>query len=108
MYNEIESEVTKMTTTDLTTEQKKQILTDGFNDCMKHHLCGNYISMSDVEGLESSDIEWFVNTDSLQMVALTEFGTYHHQYDYDFSFDDNLNTFVEGLQEFLMNEVNNR
>ena len=97
-----------MTTTDLTTEQKQQILTDGFNDCMKHHLCGNYISMSDVEGLESSDIEWFVNTDSLQMVALTEFGTYHHQYDYDFSFDSNLNTFVEGLQEFLMNEVNNR
>ena len=97
-----------MTTTDLTTEQKQQILTDGFNDCMKHHLCGNYISMSDVEGLESSDIEWFVNTDSLQMVALTEFGTYHHQHDYDFSFDDNLNTFVEGLQEFLMNEVNNR
>ena len=76
MYNEIESEVTKMTTTDLTTEQKKQILTNGFNDCMKHHTCGNYISMSDVEGLESSDIEWFVNTDS--------------------------------LQEFLMNEVNNR
>ena len=97
-----------MTVTDLTTEQKQQILTVGFNDCMKHHLCGNYISMSDVEGLEGLSIEWFVNTDSLQMVALTEFGTYHHQYDYDFSFDDNLNTFVEGLQEFLMNEVNNR
>ena len=95
-------------TTDLTTEQKQQILTDGFNDCMKHHTCGNYISMSDVEGLESSDIEWYVNTDSLQMVAITEFGTYHHQYDYDFSFDSNLNTFVEGLQEFLTNEVNNR
>ena len=97
-----------MTTTDLTTEQKQQILTDGFNDCMKHHLCGNYISMSDVEGLESSNIEWFVNTDSLQIVALTEFRTYHHQDDYDFSVDDKLNTFVEGLQEFLMNEVNNR
>lgn len=95
-----------MTTTDLTTEQKQQILINGFNDCMKHHLCGNYISMSDVEGLEFSDIEWFVNTDRLQMVALTEFGTYHHQYDYDFSFDSNLNTFVEGLQEFLTNEVN--
>ena len=97
-----------MTTTDLTTEQKQQILTNGFNECMITYRCGNYISMSYVEGLESSDIEWYVNTDSLQMVALTEFGTYHHQYDYDFSFDSNLNTFVEGLQEFLMNEVNNR
>ena len=93
--------------TDLALEQKQQILTNGFDDCMKHHLCGNYISMSDVDGLDNSDIEWFVNTDSLQMVALTDFGTYHHQYDYDFSFDDNLNTFVEGLQDFLVNEVNN-
>ena len=97
-----------MTTTDLTIEQKKQILSDGFDECMKHHLCDNYISMPDVKGLESSEVEWFVNLDSLQMVALTQFGTYHHQYDYDFSFDSNLNTFVEGLQEFLMNEVNNR
>ena len=95
-------------TTDLTTEQKQQILKNGFNDCMKYHTCGNYLSMSDVAGLESQNIEWYVNTDSLQMVALTEFGTYHHQYDYDFSFDDNLNTFVEGLQEFLTNEVNNK
>ena len=90
----------------LTTEQKQQILTDGFNDCMRYHICGNYISMSDVEGLESSCMEWFVNTDSLRMVARTEFGTYYHQYDYDFNFDDNLNTFVEGLQEFLINKVN--
>lgn len=91
-----------------TTEQKQQILINGFNDCMRSHVCGNYISMSDVEGLESSDVEWYVNTDNLQMVALTEFGTYHHQYDYDFSFDSNLNMFVEALQEFLINEVNNK
>ena len=96
-----------MTMTDLTLEEKQQILTNEFDECMKHHLCGNYINMSNVEGLDNSDIEWFVNTDNLQMVALTEFGTYHHQYDYDFSFDDNLNTFVEGLQDFLLNEVNN-
>lgn len=88
-------------------EKKQQVLMNGFDECMKHHLCGNYISMSDIEGLESSDIEWFVNTDSLQMVALTEFGSFHHQYDYDFSFDENLNTFVEGLQDFLMNEIEN-
>lgn len=96
-----------MTTTDLTTEQKKQILTDGFNDCMKYHTCGNYISMSDIEDLNSTDIKWCINTEALQLVAFTEFGTYHHQYDYDFSFDDNLNTFVDGLQEFLINKVNN-
>ena len=93
-----------MTMTDLTIEQ---ILTNGFHECMKHHLCSNYISMSDIEGLEDSDIEWFVNTDSLQMVALTDFGTFHHQYDYDFSFDENLNTFIEGLQDFLMSEIDN-
>ena len=45
-----------MTTTDLTTEQKQQILTEGFDECMRTYRCGNYISMSDVEGLESSDI----------------------------------------------------
>ena len=89
----------------MTTDRAK-ILLNGFNECMKHHLCGNYIDMSDIEGLESPDIVWFVNTDSLQMVALTEFGSYHHQYDYYFSFDNNLNTFVEGLQEFLINEIN--
>ena len=90
-----------------TIEQKKQILINGFNDCMKYHTCGNYISMSDIEELESPYIEWFVSTDNLQMVALTEFGTYHYQYDYDFNFDDNLNAFVDELREFLMNEVNN-
>ena len=90
---------------DLTLEEKQQVLIDGFHECMKHHLSGNYISMSDIEGLEYSDIEWFVNTDRLQMVALTEFGPYHYQYDYDFSFDDNLNAFIEGLQDFLMSEI---
>ena len=89
----------------MTTDRTK-ILLNGFNECMKHHTCGNYISMPDVEGLESTDIEWYVNTESSQLIAFTEFGTYHHQYDFDFSFDSNLNTFVEGLQEFLINEVN--
>ena len=92
----------------IVTTDKAQILLNGFNECMKHHTCGNYISMSDVEGLESTDIEWYVNTESSQLIAFTEFGTYHHQYDFDFSFDDNLNTFVEGLQEFLISEVNAR
>ena len=97
-----------MINTDSTTEQKKQIFLNGFNECMKHHTCDNYISMSDVEGLESTDIQWYVNTESSQLIAFTEFGTYHHQYNYYDSFDNNLNTFVEGLQEFLINEVNNK
>ena len=88
------------------TTDRAQILLNGFNEGMKHHTCGNYISMSDVEGLESTDIEWYVNTESAQLLAFTESGTSHHQYEYDFSFDSNLNTFVEGLQEFLINEVN--
>ena len=90
----------------MTTDRAK-ILLNGFNKCMKYHTCGNYISMSDIEGLESTTIEWYVNIDSLQMIARTEFGTYHHQYDFDFSFDDNLNAFVEGLQEFLIDKLTN-
>ena len=82
--------------------KKQQILTDGFNECIKNHLCGNYIGMSDVEGLECTDIEWCINTDKLQMIAFTEFGTYHYDYDFDFDFDSNLNTFVEGLQGYLI------
>ena len=81
--------------------EKKRILTDGFDECMKNYLCGNYISMSDVEGLERTDIEWYIDTDKLQMVALTEFGAYHYNYDYDFNFDSNLNAFVEELREYL-------
>ena len=89
----------------MTTDRTK-ILLNGFNECLKHHTCGDYISMSDVEGLDSTDITWYVNTNSSQLIAFTEFGTYHHQYDFDFSFDENLNIFVGGLREFLINEVN--
>lgn len=89
-------------------KEKQMILINGFNECMKNHLCGNYISMSDIENLECADIQWHVNTNKLQMVALTEFGSYHHDYDYDFNFDSNLNTFIEGLQEFLTNEITQR
>ena len=49
-----------MTMTDLTIKEKQQILTNGIDDASCNHLCGNYISMSDIEGLEDSDIEWFI------------------------------------------------
>lgn len=34
------------------TTDRAQILLNGFDECMKHYRCGNYISMSDVEGLQ--------------------------------------------------------
>ena len=71
----------------MTTDRTK-ILLNGFNECMKHHTCGNYISMSDVEGLESTDIEWYVNTESSQLIAFTEFGTYHYQYHLEYLFEE--------------------
>ena len=86
---------------------KKQILIDGVNECIKHHLCGNYISVADIDGLDSTDIEWNIDVDTLQILAYTDFGVYRYDYDYYFSFDENLNTFVEGLQEFLVNKVDN-
>lgn len=84
---------------------KEQVLIDGFNECMKNHLCGNYLNFSDVEGLECSDIEWQVDTDKLSFIAYTEFGTYRHDYDYDFNFDQNLEGFVEGIRDFLLNST---
>ena len=89
--------------------QKQRILTNGFNEVMKHHLCGNYIDMSAIDGLEYSDIEWCIDINELyerfRMIAFTEFGIYEYNYNYDFDFDSNLNTFVEGLQEFLYNQI---
>lgn len=85
---------------------KKQILIDGFNQCLKTYRCGNFISMSDVEGLDYSDIEWSIDTDTFQFIAFTEFGLYYFDFDFDFDFDSNLNEFLSQLQEFLVNEVN--
>ena len=91
--------------TELSLEEQKQVLENGFNECMKNHLCGNYFNMSDIDGLEYSDIEWFANTDNMQLVAFTEFGTYHMDYDFDFSFDSNLQEFYSELVEFLYNNL---
>lgn len=77
-------------------ENKKQYLEDKFKEIMNNHLCGNYISIDD-----STDIEWFTNYDTEQFIALTEFGSYHHQYDWDYSYDSNLETFIEGLFQFI-------
>lgn len=84
---------------------KKQILLDGFNLCLKNNLCGNYISMPDIEGFNWTDIEWLIDTDAFQLVALTEFGTYRYAYDFGFNFDANLNEFISQLQSFLLKSV---
>lgn len=76
---------------------------EGYVKCMRNHTCGNYINMSDVEGLKCSDIEWSYMKE--QLIAYTEFGTYHYDYDVDFSFDDNLFSFVDELREHLMKQV---
>ena len=77
-------------------KDKKQYLKEKFKEVMKNHLCGNYISIDD-----STDIEWFTNYDTEQFIALTEFGSYHHQYNWDYSYDSNLETFIEGLFQFI-------
>lgn len=75
----------------------REFLEEKFQEVMKNHLCGNYISIDD-----NSEVEWFTNYDTEQFITLTEFGSYHHQYDWDFSYDSNLATFVEGVIEFVL------
>lgn len=75
----------------------KKFLEKKFQEVMENHLCGNYISIDD-----SLDVEWFTNYDTEQFIALTEYGSYHHQYDFDFSYDSNLATFVENVIEFVL------
>lgn len=84
---------------------KQQILTNGFNEVMKHHMCGNYIDMSDIEGLENSDILWDIDLDRYRIVAYTELGLFKYKYDFDFDFDENLDSFVDALREFLYNQL---
>lgn len=76
---------------------------EGYEECMRNHTCGNYINVSDIEGLNWHDIEWFYN--SSQLIAFTEFGNFYHDYDMEFDFDDNLMHFVNGLREYLMKQV---
>lgn len=85
--------------------EKLEVLEHGFNEVMKHHMCGNYISMSDIDGLEYSDIEWEVDYNRYNFIAHTEFGVFKFKYDFDFNFDANLEAFVEELQEFLYSKV---
>ena len=81
--------------------EKRQILTELVESVMRCHTCGNYIDMSYIKGLENSDILWDIDLNKYDLVAYTEFGLFRYKYDFDFDFDENLNQFLEGLQEFL-------
>lgn len=78
-------------------EERKEFLEKKFQEVMKNHLCGNYISIDD-----DTTVEWFTNYNTEQFIALTEYGSYHHQYDFDFSYDSNLETFVENVINFVL------
>lgn len=82
-----------------TKEQKKLYLEKMFEKIMSNHTCGNYIS------IEDDCIEWATNSEAETFVAYTEFGTFTHHYDWGFSYDSNLNTFVEGVIEFVLNNL---
>ena len=92
---------------DLSNDDKVKVMNEGWNECLKNHLCGNYISI-DLEGLEYKDNEWMIDTEEFNLIAFTEFGTYHYNYDFDFTFDENLNQFVEDVTEYLINCINDK
>lgn len=80
-------------------EQRKEYLEKMFTEVMNHHTCGNYIGIED-----DDDIEWYTNSDDETFVAFTKYGTYHYHYDWDFSYDANLQAFVEDVIEFVRKE----
>lgn len=82
----------------ITKEEKQAHLHQMWDETMSHHLCGNYI------GIEDECVEWFINYDNEEFVALTEYGSYHHKYDWDFSYDANLQAFIEDVIEFVRKE----
>ena len=92
----------------LSLEEKKRILSEGLERCMQNHTCGNYFDMSDIKGLENSDIEWWVNFDYFRLMAFTEdFGSFSMDYDFDYSFDCNLEEFYEQLVYFIYDNLEN-
>jgi hypothetical protein len=80
-----------------TQEEKQAHLHEMWDETMKNHLCGNYIGIDD-----NTTVEWFVNYEQESFVAFTEYGSYTHHYDWDFSWDSNLETFVEDVIQFIL------
>ena len=44
----------------LTSNQKTQLLTNSFDECMRNHLCGNYMTLPDM-----TCIEWGIETKNI-------------------------------------------
>lgn len=91
---------------DLSNDDKVKIIQEGFNNTWCED-CGHFVHVG-CEGLKNKSIECYINTDRFELIALTEFGTYHYNYDFDFSFDENLYNFIDDLSEYLTECINNK
>lgn len=78
-------------------EEKRNLLTTKWWECRKNHLCGDYIHIN------GQDLQWGVEmtTEHFQLICHTDNGIYKLEYDFDFDFDTNLQSFFDGLQEYL-------
>lgn len=81
--------------------EKRQVLIELLESVMRCNTCGNYIDMSYIKGVKNPEILWDIDLNKYDLVAYTGLGLYRYKYDFDFDFDENLNQFLEGLQEFL-------
>ena len=81
----------------LAKEKREEHLKKMFDEVMKTHLCGNYISIDD-----NTTVEWFTNYEQETFVAFTEYGSFTHHYDWDFSYDSNLEAFIEDVIQFVL------
>ena len=91
-------------TNTLSLETKRNIIDENLREVFKNHLCGNYIDLTDVD-MRFGIVEWTIydyNNGNFRMVAYTEVGEYSLQYDFDFTFDENLQDFYEGLVEYCL------
>lgn len=84
--------------TKLTLEEKQNIIKTNMDELMRNHLCGNYFDFTDIN---CGCTEWIICNDTFRMIAFTEYGTYSQDYDFDYSFDSNLQAFYEELREFM-------
>lgn len=87
------------------TVEKRQVLTELLESVKRCDIWGNYIDMSYIKGLKNPEILWDIDLNKYDLVAYTGLGLFRYKYDFDFDFDENLNAFVEKLQEFLYNQL---
>lgn len=93
--------------TNYTLKEKQEIINANMESLKKNHLCYNYIEIDNISD-DTILIEWDLGNmdDRFTFIAFTEYGTCHHDYDFNYSFDENLNTFYEVLYDFIYREYN--